>query len=212
MSPEQITRALLTGTIEASRFPELQSGPLRDEVVQRLSAVGMDLLYSKSRNVFFGHPNARCNGEDGEGYKPYHSLHDDARWVLSILWMFLVYLPDLAGERGARVAAEPSIRLQDLKTFVREAGMKMATLNFVLGQLKRAGFVEGAEVLREGYRMSALASWEMTANWDRCVQEFRRKEWFKEKYESYLAKRREDSERTAGTRRDDTSEGSNATD
>ena len=211
MSPEQITRALLTGTIEASRFLELRFGPLREEVVQRLSAAGMDLLHSKSRNVFFAHPNAPCGGEDGEGYKPYHSLHDDARWVLSILWMFLVYLPDLAGERGARVAAEPSIRLQDLKAFVREAGMKMATLNFVLGQLKRAGFVEGAEALREGYRMSALASPEMMANWDRCVQEFRRKEWFKEKYESYLAKPGDDSELAASARKDD-SEGSNATD
>jgi hypothetical protein len=211
VTPEQITRALLTGTIDAIRFPELRSGALRDEVVQRLSSIAMELIHSKSRNVFFAHPSARSAGEDGDGYKPYHHLHDDARWLLSILWMFLVYLPDLVRERSKPASREASIRLQDLKIFVREAGMKIATLNFALAQLKRAGFVEGAEMLREGYRMSALANWEMTAGWDRCVQEFRRREWFKDKYESYLAELAHADESNATSEKDE-AEAPNATD
>lgn len=189
MTPEQLAQALVAGTVDDTEVPELHSGPLRDEVVQRLSSVGMELVHSKSKHVFFAHPASHLTGEDLDGFKPHHHLRDDARWVLSVLWMFLVYLPDLSAERNGQTVRQPSIRSQDLSAFVRETGMKATTFQLILGQLKRAGFVEGTQQLREGYRMSALATWEMTANWDRCVQEFRRKEWFRQKYESYLAQR-----------------------
>lgn len=193
MTAELVTQALLTGTVDESEVPELHFGPLRDDVLQRLAAVGMDLFHSKAKKVFFAHPSSSLSLESLDGYRPHHRINDDARWVLSILWMFLVYLPELVTERVAAGVRDSALQLSELKIFVREAGMKINTLQLILGNLKRAGFVEGADVIREGYRMCALASWEMTANWDRCVQEFRRKEWFKQRYESYLADKQGES-------------------
>ncbi len=191
MTPLLLAQALLSGTVEAKRHPGLTTGPLREQVTSLLEGVGMDLLFSKARGVFFAHPREGFDADDADGFRAHHSLRGDARWVLTLLWMFLVYLPELAREKssGGTKHDDATLAHQDIDEFVRASGMKSGTFKLLLGQLKKAGFVEGEETLRQGYRMAALRSWEMTPAWDRSVQQFRRQEWFRERYDAYLAER-----------------------
>ena len=159
MSPAELCRVLLVGSVPAAELPELSGDEMRDEVRRRLAEVGCELAYSVDSDRWV----ARLGGPlpDIEGHEPVLRLSQAELAVLAACWLHLRFLP---AER-ARAAADgldpdggdgAGLDPDDLAEQFR-GRLGQDQLHDLVERLRRSGFLTQREgLLRAGPLLSTF--------------------------------------------------------
>lgn len=133
---EAVAAMLLAGTLDRAHWPELDEEDFADEVRERLSAVGLELV--GAAGLWLVRPR-QAPTDDVDGFEPTFSLNTVELAVVAALYLYLRFLPRHASEAGIDV--EPgSISVEELVLAFPGYSAHYIS-NVVLGRLRKAGFV-----------------------------------------------------------------------
>lgn len=133
-TPAQTAALLVAGTLERSRWPELDDEDFSAEVRARLAHVGLELVGAGGR--WLARPAAVA---DDEGFEPAFRLHSVELAMVAALYLHLRYLPKQAGQ-DLTATEEPSVELDEvMRAFPGHQRNYLEQI--VLGHLRNAGFV-----------------------------------------------------------------------
>ncbi|MGA8353997.1 MAG: hypothetical protein WB698_07520 [Solirubrobacteraceae bacterium] len=134
-TPAQTASLLVAGTLERSRWPELDDEDFSAEVRARLTHVGLELVGAGGR--WLARPAAVADEE--EGFEPAFRLHSVELAMVAALYLHLRYLPLQAGQ-GLGATEEPSVEIDEvMRAFPGHQRNYLEQI--VLGHLRNAGFV-----------------------------------------------------------------------
>jgi hypothetical protein len=148
VTPGELCRVLLVGSVPAAAVPELSDDGVRAEVRRRLDEAGCELAYSVDADRWV----ARLAGPvpDLEGHELVLRLGQTELAVLAACWLHLRFLPaehtrgdaDASDADGGDAALDPDDLAQQL-----QGRLGRHQLDDLLDRLKRCGFLTQREGL-----------------------------------------------------------------
>lgn len=148
MTPGELCRVLLVGSVPAAAVPELSDDGVRAEVRRRLDEAGCELAYSVDADRWV----ARLAGPvpDLEGHELVLRLGQTELAVLAACWLHLRFLPaehtsgdaDASDADGGDASLDPDDLAQQL-----QGRLGRDQLDDLLDRLKRCGFLTQREGL-----------------------------------------------------------------
>ncbi len=149
MSPVELCRVLLVGSVPAAGAPELADDEVRGEVRRRLAEAGCELTYAVDSDRWV----ARLAGPlpDLEGHEPVLRLGRTELAVLAACWLHLRFLP-------AEPGGDPDASLDpdDLADQLRDR-VGRDQLDDLVDRLERSGFLARRDgLLRAGPLLGTL--------------------------------------------------------
>jgi hypothetical protein len=146
VTPTELCRVLLVGSVAAADVPELGEPETREEVRRRLAEAGCELAYSPRWERWLarlGGPLPRLPGHD-----PVLALGDAELAVLATCWLHLRFLPQERARAGDGEPDQQEASWLDPDDLAELLGARLAGagLPAVLERLARAGYL----ILREG--------------------------------------------------------------
>lgn len=167
LEPESVARLLVCGTLGADRVPELERRNFREEVEQRLGAVGLKLTAASGR--WLARPTTVDTASEFADFRPFHALHQAHLALLACAYLHLRYLPRQA---GAPVDEDASVRF-DLLYAPFSASYQRRKVQAWVSELRRGSFLAGeGDVIRAGPFLASIDEVVADDRADAAVTEF----------------------------------------